>query len=814
MEKREIRVLVVEDSPTDIELLRQSMKDFKFLKCRLTEVRTAAGAEAAMANTRFEAVLLDLNLPDSRGLESLARVKASGKATAVIIMTVSGEQETILKALSMGAQNFIVKGDETAVSLERAIMFSVEREKSVEALREAEEKYRLLYTSMGQGLAVHDAVFNADGKMTDYVFREVNESFERLTGLKAKEIVGKRVRQAVPGVEEKWIEAYDRVVRTGVPELLEDYSEPLGRYFSVYAYRPRPGQFAAIVNDITERKLAEKEEKFFSGTVAAVLAAESLDEVCDALTSNISAYTGGFITVMSMLDPDGTSLSVRSYSGLNVAVENIVKTLGVDPRKKKYYLSDMKENELKAFRSGTVMELEDGLFSLMTGKVPKPVCRSAETLMGVKRVYTIGFTSGGMHIGGISILASSEMTGFKKGVERVVNYIASVVARKRAEEALRNSEDKWRAFIDATDDNLMLWDGDLNLVAANKMAKEVYAKMTGRELKIGCSMLELMSGLKNTERYEKYKEVVRTGTPYFLDEYSMRGEGGEERYFSLKAFRVGNGLGLITSDITDLKRSEIILKQSYEKLREADKLKSNFISIVSHELRTPLTIIKGFTSFLEKEAAGGLNETQKNFVSTISSNTERLARIINDMVDMSKIESGIFSIEKERRELVSLINEVVESMRHVAGEKGVFLSAEFSGKNAIAYVDKGRIVQTVSNLINNAVRFSGNGGNVIVSLAAAEKAVLPARIAEKMSEEKNYYHICVRDEGAGIEEKYLDKIFERFFQVESANTRKHQGAGLGLSIAKSIVEAHGGQIWAESDGPGKGAKIQMIIPEA
>ncbi|HRU40254.1 MAG TPA: response regulator, partial [Candidatus Goldiibacteriota bacterium] len=200
MEKREIRVLVVEDSPTDIELLRQSMKDFKFLKCRLTEVRTAAGAEAAMANTRFEAVLLDLNLPDSRGLESLARVKASGKATAVIIMTVSGEQETILKALSMGAQNFIVKGDETAVSLERAIMFSVEREKSVEALREAEEKYRLLYTSMGQGLAVHDAVFNADGKMTDYVFREVNESFERLTGLKAKEIVGKRVRQAVPGV--------------------------------------------------------------------------------------------------------------------------------------------------------------------------------------------------------------------------------------------------------------------------------------------------------------------------------------------------------------------------------------------------------------------------------------------------------------------------------------------------------------------------------------------------------------------------------------------------------------------------------------
>jgi len=323
-----------------------------------------------------------------------------------------------------------------------------------------------------------------------------------------------------------------------------------------------------------------------------------------------------------------------------------------------------------------------------------------------------------------------------------------------------------------------------------------------------------MSGLKNTERYEKYKEVVRTGTPYFLDEYSMRGEGGEERYFSLKAFRVGNGLGLITSDITDLKRSEIILKQSYEKLREADKLKSNFISIVSHELRTPLTIIKGFTSFLEKEAAGGLNETQKNFVSTISSNTERLARIINDMVDMSKIESGIFSIEKERRELVSLINEVVESMRHVAGEKGVFLSAEFSGKNAIAYVDKGRIVQTVSNLINNAVRFSGNGGNVIVSLAAAEKAVLPARIAEKMSEEKNYYHICVRDEGAGIEEKYLDKIFERFFQVESANTRKHQGAGLGLSIAKSIVEAHGGQIWAESDGPGKGAKIQMIIPEA
>ena len=152
-------------------------------------------------------------------------------------------------------------------------------------------------------------------------------------------------------------------------------------------------------------------------------------------------------------------------------------------------------------------------------------------------------------------------------------------------------------------------------------------------------------------------------------------------------------------------------------------------------------------------------------------------------------------------------------MGHIAAESGVNLEKAIEVKSAPAEIDRGRMMQTITNLINNAIRFSKNGGSIWVGIKPADLGGLPGPAAAKMSEERDYYYIYVRDEGAGMEKQYLEKIFERFYQVENANTRKHQGAGLGLSIARNIIEAHGGYIWAESDGPGRGAKICMLLPE-
>jgi signal transduction histidine kinase len=254
------------------------------------------------------------------------------------------------------------------------------------------------------------------------------------------------------------------------------------------------------------------------------------------------------------------------------------------------------------------------------------------------------------------------------------------------------------------------------------------------------------------------------------------------------------------------------LKNSYEKLKEVDRLKSGFISMVSHELRTPLTIIKGFNSFLMKDSSGTLNEIQRNFVNVIDLNVSRLGGIINDMVDIAIIESGKFTIDKKPQDFISVLSEAMYAMQGIARENEVALEKDFRLKSAVFQMDKARIQQAISNLIVNAVRFSPKGGIVSVSFDRADKYRLPVNIREKMAENRVYYSLCVTDDGAGIEKENLEKIFERFFKVDKTGYSRHHGVGLGLSITKNIIEAHNGLIWAESEGMGKGSRICAVLP--
>jgi signal transduction histidine kinase len=225
-----------------------------------------------------------------------------------------------------------------------------------------------------------------------------------------------------------------------------------------------------------------------------------------------------------------------------------------------------------------------------------------------------------------------------------------------------------------------------------------------------------------------------------------------------------------------------------------------------------LTVIKGFNTFLLKGAAGALNDTQKEYVNTIDQNIMRLANIINDMVDISRIERGTFAMRKEPNELVSVLNEAIESMHFIAEENGINMEKNFELDSIVFRFDKGRMQQAITNLINNAIRYSKKGEEIIISLARADKDKMPGHVRERLDGKKAYYFLSVKDSGEGIEKKYLEKVFERFFQVENANTRKHPGAGLGLSITRDVLEAHGGYVWAESEGLGKGTQICMVLP--
>ena len=231
--------------------------------------------------------------------------------------------------------------------------------------------------------------------------------------------------------------------------------------------------------------------------------------------------------------------------------------------------------------------------------------------------------------------------------------------------------------------------------------------------------------------------------------------------------------------------------------RIIDEMKSDFISLVSHELRTPLTSILGFSSYMLTGRLGAVQETQKTALESIHRQARRLSAIISDFLDVSRIESGKIEMKKEPVSMPGVAGRVIEDLRPQAGEKSIQVSTQYddSALPLTALGDEQRIAQVLTNLLGNALKFTDSQGAIDVSVSRQNGEVL-----------------CqIRDTGCGIPPDELDRVFDRFYQVEKVVTRKSGGTGLGLAIVKNIVEAHGGKIWIESE-VGRGTEVNFTLP--
>lgn len=232
---------------------------------------------------------------------------------------------------------------------------------------------------------------------------------------------------------------------------------------------------------------------------------------------------------------------------------------------------------------------------------------------------------------------------------------------------------------------------------------------------------------------------------------------------------------------------------------EIDQLKTEFISNISHELRTPLTSIKGYAEVLLMEASGNINDQQKHFLEKIQGNTNRLTSLVDDILDVSKIESGHIILRQEPLDLLSKINEIVEIHKNASmnDSKKILYQVIPIGKIPPICVDPDRLEQVVLNILNNARIYSYNNGLITMTLEAVEKFV----------------KIVVIDQGIGIKKDEQKHIFERFYRGGNALNMNSAGTGLGLSIARILVEMHGGNIHLESSGiPGEGSSVTVMLP--
>jgi signal transduction histidine kinase len=233
-----------------------------------------------------------------------------------------------------------------------------------------------------------------------------------------------------------------------------------------------------------------------------------------------------------------------------------------------------------------------------------------------------------------------------------------------------------------------------------------------------------------------------------------------------------------------------------ERLKELDRMKSDFVSNVSHELRTPLTAIKGAVDLVLREVAGPLTEKQIHYLTRVRSNTQHLTGLINDLLDLSKIESGRIEVKSSPVSLSGLVHEVVEALRFVAAEKVITLESTIPRKSILVWADRNKINQVLMNLIGNAIKFTPMQGRIIVS-------------ASTIGEER--VQVSVSDTGPGIPPDEKKRIFAKFYQIAELNGTNPKGTGLGLAISKALVELHGGRIWVESE-PSRGSTFCFTLP--
>jgi len=247
--------------------------------------------------------------------------------------------------------------------------------------------------------------------------------------------------------------------------------------------------------------------------------------------------------------------------------------------------------------------------------------------------------------------------------------------------------------------------------------------------------------------------------------------------------------------LSHLKESQDKIQEQNRQLRKLDELKTNFLNVASHELRTPLASIKGFAQIMHERMIGEISDEQERGLTVVLRNVERLDRLIQDILDISRLESGTMQYKPEPVTVSDLLTEAVNIVKPLTGHRKVTIHADDCHTLQPLIIDKGRIVQVLVNLLNNAVKFSPNQSTISVRTRLQGDQVL----------------FEVEDQGRGIPADNLEKIFETFFQVDQGLDRKFGGTGLGLSIARGIVDAHGGRIWAEST-PGAGSILRFTLP--
>jgi len=409
----------------------------------------------------------------------------------------------------------------------------------------------------------------------------------------------------------------------------------------------------------------------------------------------------------------------------------------------------------------------------------------------IKIIHTVPLVTLDRPLGMVGIAFCKDYT-LTSDDERFFNIISSQLAlfveNDRVKQDITNERNKLEAVLESMSGAVLVIDEEKNISLINPIS-EILLGIRKEEV-LGKNLHEVIPQDEIKAVFDSFRKQK---TEFLTREIEITNpKDNIKRIIKANLARVRDYMGNIVGTL--------LILDDITKAKEIDRMKTEFISITSHELRTPLATIKNCISLIFKESAGPINENQRKFLDIARRNIDRLAALINNLLDLSKIESGKMELERTGCDLNKIVQEVIDTFEPLAKDKNISLKAELWEGLPQIQIDRNKIIQVINNLVSNALKFTEARKSITVS-------------ASFYGADKNFIQMSVQDEGAGIEKKDFDKLFKKFQQLDSSMTRKVSGTGLGLSICKQIVELHGGKIWVESE-LGKGSKFSFILPVA
>ncbi|MCM1986986.1 PAS domain S-box protein [Methanococcoides seepicolus] len=382
--------------------------------------------------------------------------------------------------------------------------------------------------------------------------------------------------------------------------------------------------------------------------------------------------------------------------------------------------------------------------------------------------------------------------------------IIDVTDRKLAEQALLETEKKFRLIFENSPLGIFTFDKDGTITHCN----DNIAKIMGasKDKIIGLNMLR---GIKDQKMKDAVKQVFARKTGHYEGKYIS---AVSEKVTPIKADYSPNiaedgsilgGIGVI-EDITTRIESEEALKKyaeelatANEELKSLDQMKDRFLSNVSHELKTPLTSIKGYTELIYDESLGVLSEQQKEVERTVLRNANRLKRLVDSLLYISRVQSGNVQYLFEPVSVVEIVEMTLQDLKIQIEDKKLTVEKNIANNIPTINGDRDKLTDMLTNIVDNSIKFTPEGGSLKFTI----------------EEEDEFIHIVLKDNGIGIPPDMIPMLFQRFYQIDASRTRKYGGTGLGLYICKEIVNAHKGKIWAESEGENKGTGMHIQLPK-